>query len=69
MPLQNLNRQFESPGEIKTFLKMLGRMAVMAAAGEHLLKGFMEYSLHSYLQEHSSWIVQEAQNQQTYKYV
>lgn len=48
---------------------MLGRMAVMAAAGEHLLKGFMEYSLHSYLQEHSSRIVQEAQNQQTYKYV
>lgn len=44
---------------------MLGRTAVMATAGEHFLEGYMENSLHLYLQEHSYWIVQgeEAENQ------
>lgn len=55
MPLHNLNSQFENPGEIKTFIKMLGGMAVMVTAGEHFLKGYMEYSLHLYLQEHGQY--------------
>ena len=40
----------------------------MATAKEHFLKGYMEYSLHLYLQEHSNWIFrggkdEEAENQ------
>lgn len=27
----------------------------MATAGKHFLKGYMEYSLHLYLQEHTNW--------------
>lgn len=36
----------------------------MASTGEHFLKGYMEYSLHLYLQEHSYWMVQGGRNKE-----
>lgn len=39
----------------------------MATAGEHFIKGSMEYSQHLYLQEHGYRVVKQEGNQEPYK--